>query len=291
MQIVRYEPPRLDDAAHFIARLNADPTHYIGYFGFEAHDIARTIAEFTPAPERGSFVAYDDDQLVGFLGINMDTGLGRMWIHGPLIDHDDWHAIADMLYQSIQPAIPQRISEYEIFCSLENTNCQQFAKRHHFKLHGGAAIYAFPREKLYTIEDADIPEITPSLYDQLSRLQDSLFPRSYFSGPQLAEMLGEYIKVFATSEDGTLTGYIFCRVEPDIGEGYVDFVGVIEFARRRGIARRLLARAFHWMFSFESVEAVKLTVMTRNEAACQLYESVGFDLRSTMIAYRKRYAM
>lgn len=289
MQIVHYSPNLLDDIARFIARLNADAAHTIGYFGVDVDGIARTIQEFTPPPEQGAFVAYDGDQLVGFLGINLDAGLGRMWIHGPLVQHEAWHTIADMLYWAMQPVVPHRIHEYELFCSIDNTNCQQFARRHHFKLHGGAAIYVYPRDKLDRIEDASVPEIEPAYYDQLARLQDQLFPRSYFSGSQLARMIDDHTRVFATTDNGALTGYVFCRVKPELGDGYVDFVGVIEAARRRGIARRLLGRAIHWMLSFQTVDAVKLTVMTRNEAACQLYESVGFDLRQRMIAYRKHY--
>ena len=291
IRIKRLKSEEIDRAAQFIAGLNTDITHRIGYFGEHASEIKTTIHNMIPSADEGTLAVYDNDKLIGLMGIHLDAVLGRLWLHGPLIDHDDWFEIANNLYRELQPRIPPRINEYEIFCSEENERCQTFAKRKHFKLHGSAAIYAFPREELHKIPRMTLPELMPKHYDDMIELQDRLFPRSYYSGRQIIKRLNDEGKVFTTIDDEALTGYIYCRIHPDARHGIVDFVGVLESARRQGNARRLLSAAFHWMFSHDEVDTVKLTVMKRNTAACQLYETVGFDLLHNMLAYRKRYSV
>lgn len=280
-----------DDVVQFIAQTNAEDRHHIGYFDTDAAAVAQSLQEFTPPAEKSVMVARQDSgSIVGVMGVKMDTSLGRMWLHGPLIQHHNWQEIADILYQTLQPVIPLRIDEYEIFCSIHNQNCQEFAQRHKYSLHGEAAIYTYHRERFLNNSAAeDVIDITPPLFEQLRVLQDRLFPRSYYSGHQLTMQLHAGSRVFVTQEDDTLTGYIACRAKPQFGIGYIDFVGVLESVRRRGHARKLLNTAFNWMFSYESIQVVKLTVMTRNEAACQLYETAGFERTQDLVAYRKRY--
>ena len=292
MRISSIDPAEIDETAHFIASLNTDLTHRIGYFGEHPSEIRTTLLNMIPPAEEGTLVVREGDTMTGVMGIHLDAVLGRMWLHGPLVnDEEEWFQIAEELYRAIQPRIPPRITEFEIFCSQENERCQTFAKRKHFKLHGGAAIYAFPREALSTIPRATLPELMPQHYDDMIALQDRLFPRSYYSGRQIIKRLNELGKVFTTVDDETLTGYIYCRILPEARHGIVDFVGVLESARRQGNASRLLSAAFHWMFSHNEIDAVKLTVMKRNTAACQLYETVGFNLIHHMMAYRKRYSV
>ncbi len=292
MQIRSIDPAEIEEIAGFIAGLNIDLTHRIGYFGEHPSEIKNTLLNMIPPVEEGALVVREHDRIRGVMAIHLDAVLGRMWLHGPLInDEDEWFQIAEELYRALQPRIPPRINEFEIFCSQENKRCQAFAKRKHFKLHGGAAIYAFPRKKLPIVSHITLPELMPQHYDDMIALQDRLFPRSYYSGRQIIKRLNEQGKVFTTIDNETLTGYIYCRILPQARHGIVDFVGVLESARRQGNASRLLSAAFHWMFSHSAIDAIKLTVMKRNIVACQLYEAVGFDLIHHMLAYRKRYTV
>jgi ribosomal protein S18 acetylase RimI-like enzyme len=88
-----------------------------------------------------------------------------------------------------------------------------------------------------------------------------------------------------------MQGYIVCKVDPASGEGYIDYIGVAETARRNGIGRRLLAAALRWMFSYPTVHRVDLTVTTTNEAALGLYAALGFEQERIMRAFRKQVSV
>lgn len=289
MNIVACETEHFDALVRFVGHLNADPAHHIGYFGTHPVDIAQTLQALNPPPHQGFRLAYDDGQLVGVLGVEADVDLGRAWLYGPLIDHEAWDVISDRLYSAVMPAIPAGVFEHELFCDAGNLHCQAFARRHDFPLHGEAAILNFPRERLASVPDATAPELEARHFDAFQTLHSRLFPRTGYSAQQIVDRRGD-TRTFVVDGDG-LQGYIVCKVEPAAGEGYIDYIGVAETARRGGIGRRLLAAALRWMFSYPAIQHVHLTVTTRNEAALALYTALGFDQERIMRAFRKQVSV
>jgi ribosomal protein S18 acetylase RimI-like enzyme len=81
-------------------------------------------------------------------------------------------------------------------------------------------------------------------------------------------------------------GYIYARIDTG-GDGYIDFLGVEESARRGGIGRRLITAATRWLLSFETVQEVALTVSSNNSAALALYTQLGYEHLYDVQAYRK----
>ena len=123
----------------------------------------------------------------------------------------------------------------------------------------------------------------------LEALHNQLFPNTYFSAAQLIAMSAETDKRLMIEQvDGRLAGYIFLQARPASRDAYIDFLGVAEPFRRRGLAGRLLSRALDWVFARPFVEEVTLTVHTSNIAALALYEAAGFQMRHTLVGYRKR---
>jgi ribosomal protein S18 acetylase RimI-like enzyme len=87
-----------------------------------------------------------------------------------------------------------------------------------------------------------------------------------------------------------LLGYLFCKVEPDSGSGYVDFIGTALSTRGRGIGADLLVSGLDWMLSAPTTEKINLTVNADNVRARRLYEKFGFVTDRIMRGYRKRVA-
>jgi ribosomal protein S18 acetylase RimI-like enzyme len=82
-------------------------------------------------------------------------------------------------------------------------------------------------------------------------------------------------------------GYVSPVVLADGAGGEIDFLGVREDSRRRGIGRKLLQRALYWLFEEKNVTPITLTVLGKNMEARSLYESVGFRLKYTGVGLRK----
>jgi RimJ/RimL family protein N-acetyltransferase len=284
MHIVPYQESYFASMVNFIAHLNSDDTHHIGYFGTHPVDIEHTLRELTPPLEAGFMLAFDAETLVGILGLELDAEINRAWLYGPLIDHVDWHPVADQLYHAVQTLIPPTIGQYEIFCEAQNVNCQQFAERHQFKSVGEHLTFFLPHTDLIPVAAAG--DWNPRFFAAFNALHQATFPRTYYTAQQMIDLQSDHARLFIDTVGDDLRGYIFVQVDPDAGEGYIDFIGVDERYRRQGIGKRLLAAALHWMFSFPTIEKVELTVNATNTAAARLYDGFGFQRGNRMCAFR-----
>lgn len=65
--------------------------------------------------------------------------------------------------------------------------------------------------------------------------------------------------------------------------GRVGSVGVAQQRRGQGIGRELMRRAHEWVFSKGGVE-VRLDVWAFNSQALRLYEELGYEVRSLLLA-------
>jgi hypothetical protein len=134
---------RFDELVSFVARLNRDGTHHIGFFGESEADIRASLAESLIPPPEGFTMAYEGDELVGIFGVDANPEINRAWLFGPLVDHADWHDIADKLYARVLPRIPVDIRDYDLFCDVRNINMEAFAVRHGFPLTSENAVSLF----------------------------------------------------------------------------------------------------------------------------------------------------
>ena len=235
-------------------------------------------------------MAYDGDQLVGVFGADADPEINRAWLFGPLVDHVDWHDIADKLYAKVLPRIPVNIRDYDLFCDVQNTRMEAFAVRHGFPLNSENAVLTLAREKYKPAVQRRTHVIAyqEDFFEPFERLHKALFPKAYFTARQMAEKIDENHQLFLAVEEGQLLGYHFCKIEPASGSGYVDFIGTDASARGRGIGADLLASGVDWMLSASTTQKISLTVNADNVAARHLYEKFGFVTDRVMRGYRKQ---
>ena len=125
---------RFEEIVHFATRLNSDGTHHIGFFGEGEADIRASLAECLVPTAEGFRLAYEGNRLVGVFGLDADPEIGRAWLFGPLVEHEDWHTIADQLYADVLALIPVDIRDYDLFCDVQNIRLEAFAARHGFPL-------------------------------------------------------------------------------------------------------------------------------------------------------------
>ena len=95
---------QLDELVSFVSRLNSKGDHHIGFFGEGEADVRASLAECIIPPVEGFRMAYEDGRLVGIFGVDADREIDRAWLFGPLVEHVNWHEVADLLFPSFQRA-------------------------------------------------------------------------------------------------------------------------------------------------------------------------------------------
>lgn len=281
---------RFEDLVSFAARLNSDGAHHIGFFGEGEAEVRASLAECLVPTAEGFRLAYDGNQLVGVFGLDADPEIGRAWLFGPLVDHADWHTLADQLYAEVLSLIPADIREYDLFCDAQNVCLDAFAARHGFPLLSENAVMTMARGdyKPSAKRKSQIIAYDESFFEQFEKLHKTLFPTTYFTARQIVQKINENLQLLFAVEGDQLLGYHFYKIEPEAELGYIDFIGTDAAARGRGIGADLLAAGIDWMLSSPSTKKVSLTVNANNAVARGLYEKFGFCTERVMRGYRKR---
>lgn len=281
---------RFEALVGFVARLNSDGAHHIGFFGEGEADVRASLAECLIPPADGFRLAYEGDQLVGVFGVDADPEINRAWLFGPLVEHEDWHTLADQLYAEVLALIPVDIRDYDLFCDVQNIHVQAFAARHGFPLSSENTVMTLRREDYQPAvkRQTQIVVYQEEFFEQFEKLHKTLFPNAYFTARQIVEKIDENHQLFLAMEDGQLLGYHFGKTEPESESAYIDFIGTDAAARGRGIGADLLAAGIDWMLSAPSTKKVSLTVNADNVSARSLYEKFGFITERVMRGYRKK---
>jgi ribosomal protein S18 acetylase RimI-like enzyme len=290
-------PDQLTEIAAFVSSLQADPRHYIAHLEVSAESIEQYLQELPGGLwYKRTFLAYEDEQLVGSLFYNYNPSRHhRLWLNGPFSTHTDaegWQQIADTLYGLI-PNAPTGI-EHELFADIANTNIAEFAARHGFKMLVPAASLVLKRDgwlrgKDYAPSIGSVRPFDSTFTEQLRQLHLQVFPDTYARLEQLIQdHLAGKRTIFIETTDTQLQGYLVVKID-EAAAALIEFLAVAPTARRLGIGRQLITRALQWGFEHPTVPRVHLTVNRENDAAIELYVSLGFTHERTLVAYRKRF--
>jgi ribosomal protein S18 acetylase RimI-like enzyme len=290
MILIRPCGDQLNELINFVSGLNSDGNHHIGFFGEGEADVRASLAECLIPPGDGFRMAYESGRLVGIFGVDADTEVDRAWLFGPLVEHMNWHEVADLLYADILPLIPAGIHDYDIFCDEQNGRVADFAVQHGFSLRSENAVLTLERENYHPAAKMNtaIIDYEEDFLEQFEKLHRNLFPNAYFTAQQMVEKQDRNHRLFLAVQDGQLLGYHFCKIEPESKSGYVDFIGTDSSARGRGIGADLLASGLDWMLSVPTTSKISLTVNADNIPARNMYRKFGFTTHRVMRGYRKR---
>lgn len=273
-------PSRWPELAAFIHSHNRRADGRVRCLHAEHGDSVRAQADelrALPAGEACFVVARDEsDRLCGVAGAEVDAGLARAWVRGPLTDAAA-PACRAALLQALHAALPSvrrfdafpQVDELPLRTSLRDAGYRDHVQHHVMERDAARPAPAWPA----VVRDAAADDA-----DTLTPLHEALFPATYMS---VAGMLaqrdeGHRLLVVAGSDGATPAGYLFVREQPHDDEAYVDFLGVAPTERGRGLGRTLLDAALHWALARRGLPRVNLTVRQDRAPALGLYQSAGF---------------
>ncbi|MFA5523410.1 MAG: GNAT family N-acetyltransferase [Tissierellales bacterium] len=291
--MIEYNLAQKDDMkqiANFIAEINRKEESHIGYCGTDREEIENSLMEdITDIPfQEGFIVAKENEKLIGVLGFDSDLESNSAEIWGPFIIEDKWDIAAE-LWDKMMKILPNEISSISLFVNKKNENCIQLATNLNFNKVSEETILIFERNHIDKLQNATIIELSGEYNEDVQSLHDKTFPNTYYSGSQIIDRMNNHRKVFINIENENLAGYIYVEVNPEFGEGSIEFFAVDESERGKGIGSKLLTMALKWIFTFESIGNITLCVNSENEKALKLYKKVGFKEKHQLYYFTRAF--
>lgn len=284
--------PRTDEleaVAAFVATQQARAESRDAFFGEEPEEIAALLTSWETPWTDTSRIDERGGEVVGFVGAEIDDSLSRMWIHGPLAKGTDWDATAEALLVALMSGVSRTSAkDQELAVDVRNERAGRLATRLGF--------VAGPVHHILRLDRAGIGSLptTPSAVAIDERceqafvaLHESLFPGTYYSGPQLLEQAARRkALVLGRVHVDQLVGYAAGRIDEG-GNAYIDFVGVAADHRRDGHGAALVVALTRALAAQSPIDEVRLTVSSENRGALALYDALGFARASSVVAYRR----
>ncbi|MCV2394025.1 GNAT family N-acetyltransferase [Actinotalea sp. M2MS4P-6] len=270
------------------AGLQRRPERHVAYLGLDAETIAAEMVAEDDDWTAVSAVAERDGAPVGWLVGSVDQEIGRVWWFGPFITAEDegWVAIADALDAHARALLPAAIDQEELAPDARFDVLIAWARAHGFAAESGSAVLTLggplpgPAVEARPLRPDDV---------DVAALHDRLFPRTHATGDGLLRDADPDHLRLVVEQDGTPVGYLAAERQPD-GDGYLDFLGVAEHARRQGWGGELVKAAVAALRAL-GCGRVHLTVRETNVAARSLYQGLGFVEERVIAPQRRGFSL
>lgn len=236
-------------------------------------------------------MASQNDKLIGTLGCELDEDLGRGWTRGPFViaETGEWESVTNSLLEGLQNILPSTIHWLDSFLNIANERGNKFYLAHGFQQLRLVHVYVAVKFENQLERSSICASINPLQAQKFITLHESIFTQTYASGQRILDKISENHQVFVCTQEDEILGYLYAAIEEDTGDGSIEFVGVREDARGKGIGRKLLQTALQWLFEEKKVHQATLVVNDNLTNARSLYESVGFHLKYTGVHARKEW--
>lgn len=285
-------PDELPALAAFAEQCQADPQRHCAYISDTAAAIIDDVKE-VPDWFASTLVALDDERnVIGWLLAETDPDMSRVWWWGPFVtdtDRADQLLVANALLQRGIQNHPDH-DEHEIAVDRESTLFAALADQHSFATQEGSLALR--------LDDLEIDrDITAAIYDvpskyvddaALAALHNSAFPGTHSTAEMLLRDLGPTRGMLVGFHEGRFAGYVAIERQHD-GSLYLDYLGVEDSCRRKGVGGDLVAMALDVWGSDRTY--AHLTVREGNAGARALYASLGFTEVRVLAPFRKGFSL
>jgi ribosomal protein S18 acetylase RimI-like enzyme len=304
LEVRSARPDEYGPVAELIAAANARPETQCLHADDRAEVAAARLAEMAAGGNGRVIVAARSGSVLGALAADVDEGVGRAWLWGPfaaggrdggLPAGDEFGRRSALMLTRVEAALPESVRRLDAFTNERNERSRRFFRAHGFIERGRHHVYVAERAAAPSPEG--VVEAGASLAASAAALHDAEFPNTYLRWGDLVATSGRTRRLFVAPAGGNdrpqvgpgpgVAGYIFAERSEEDGEGHIYYVAVAPQARGRGLGRRLLAAALHWLFEVEGAPRVHLTVTEDRAGAQRLYERAGFRRAVTGVALHR----
>ncbi|MFC7319425.1 GNAT family N-acetyltransferase [Halobacillus campisalis] len=285
LQITELEVKQLHTVAEWLHGMNEQDQHYVAWLASDPDEIFEQIWTLTQFQEPLAYVAWENEEIIGFIGILPFFEQKLCRLLGPFSLRKGTKVI-EGLWEKASLTVQLHFDAVKVACFEANKDLVSFAERHHFQLYNTEKTlvlhqshYTPSREKNSFIEE---------IQDYEHAALDELHPEgAYYTTREMVELSQEDTnKLWGYKQNGELIGYLYFEmITPQ--EGEICFVNVSPFERSSGIGSALIDHALQYAFYVFDVQVVTISVRTNNKQAEELYESLGFEEIHTIYAYER----
>jgi len=137
-------------------------------------------------------------------------------------------------------------------------------------------------EDVIPASDEDEAELYDVLVNSFQDNVDTSVPT--FNDWQKGRQIAEHYKTWLVKRQGRIVGFLNLSISQD-DQAEIATIGVLNSARRQGIARRLIKTALSYLAGNKILQC-QLTVSIQNIQALNLYKSLGFNESEYYFVYK-----
>ncbi|MEK3734970.1 N-acetyltransferase [Paenibacillus sp. FSL M8-0334] len=290
MKMERRTALDMEKIARFISRLNVEAKHHVGYVGTQKDEIEASIREeFVQDGNADQLitVAYENDDIIGVLGLNADDESNVAEIWGPYVDGEEeaYLRVAPRLWEEGVRKLAGNVKAFHGFYNRENKNAQKLMASLGAEKRNAHMILKRSRPDRPYPSDGSVSAFTTEYMRDFVQLHDAVFPNTYYSGAEIISRLNENNKLFIYRKDDKLGGYCYVEGNPEHQEGSVEYIAVSDSFRAQGIGKSLLHAGLNHLFMELNTAEISICVELGNERAIGLYQAAGFEEEHVLYLY------
>jgi mycothiol synthase len=303
MYIIRnYRPEDFDMLVQLVADIGK---RRWSSFSVSPQDVIESLGRPYHFPEENLFIAETAGNIVGYADVTAELKIGRVLLSCLVDPKYRGNGVAtQLLERAIDRAKELKVRRVHVSIPETSTKAQElFVKmgfefnRHFLELELDLSeVHVHKIERLgprYRHMKGDEEE-------KLVHIQNRSFADTWGFNPNTVEEIAYRIglpncspeDVILACDGNTVIGYCWTRTFPREdnvirgGKGRIHMLGVDPDHRNRGIGKEVILAGLSYLKS-KGLETVELTVDSENEAACGLYRSAGFGIRTRNLWYEK----
>ena len=231
--------------------------------------------------DRNEFMFYDNEMLIGYIGISQFSG-GPLEVNGMV--HPDYRrmGVFSRLYSLVKEEWHKRGAQDMLLLSdhrsLSGLEFIKHTEAHYDNSEYEMFLLGEPGEK-DALKNLNLREALNKDAKEISE-QNELYFHVKSNGQKLPEEEAKHGMFSYIAETNNVTiGKVHLEVQDGIGGIYG--LGVLPEHRRKGYGREVLMRAVEKLQEKQS-QRIMLQVAVKNKNALELYRSCGFEVTSTM---------
>ncbi|TGB02654.1 GNAT family N-acetyltransferase [Halobacillus salinus] len=287
MHIRELEVKDLHKVADWLYRMNEQDHHYVAWMASEPNEIFEQIWTLTQFTDPLAYVAWKENEIIGFLGLLpfFDQKLCRLL--GPFAEVNEREVI-EGLWDKASLTVHLHFDVAKVACFDANKELLSFTDRHQFDLYNVEKTLALHKHSFEptTKDHSHIVNVIEEDLEDIAHLHPSA---AYYTTDEMIRLSKEPENhLWGYQKDGRMSGYVYFETILEEQEGEICFVNVEETDQGEGIGTSLIEYALHYAFHALSLDVVTISVRTQNKEAEKLYRYLGFREINTIYAYQKR---